>query len=66
MKMIFADHGVNQKVVENVEIYLMQFHPEIMQRSRENGQKPVFLEKLLIKKIRIFRRKSGYVTFLHL
>ena len=42
-KTIFADHGVNRKVVDNVENYLnMKFQPKLMQRSRENGQKPIF------------------------
>jgi len=48
MKMIFPDHSVNRKVVENVENYLnMQFQPKIMQRSRENGQKPHFSKNCL-------------------
>ena len=43
VKTIFADHGVNRKVVDNVENYLnMKFQPKLMQRSRENGQKPSF------------------------
>ena len=38
VKMIFPDHGVNIKVVDNVENYLnMKFQPKQMQRSRENG-----------------------------
>ena len=41
VKTIFADHGVNRKVVDNVENYLnMKFQPKLMQRFRENGQKP--------------------------
>ena len=41
VKMIFPDHSVNRKVVDNVENYLhMQLQPKLMQRSRENGQKP--------------------------
>ena len=49
VKMIFPDHSVNRKVVDNVENYLnMQFQPKIMQRSRENGQKPHFLTYFLI------------------
>ena len=41
VKMIFPDHGVNRKVVDNVENYLnMKFQPKLMKRSRENGQKP--------------------------
>jgi len=48
VKMSFPDHGVNRKVVDNVEKYLnMKFQPTLMTRSRENGQKPI---KLLIKK----------------
>ena len=40
VKMIFPDHGVNRKVVDNVENYLnMKFQPKLMKRSRENGQK---------------------------
>ena len=47
-KMIFPDHGVNKKVVDNVENYLyMKFQPKIMQRSRENGKKPHFLKNCL-------------------
>ena len=43
--MIFPDHGVNIKVVDNVENYLnMKFQLKLMQRSRENGQKPHFLK----------------------
>jgi hypothetical protein len=42
-KTIFADRGVDRKVVDNVEHYLnMKCQPKIMQRSRENGQKPSF------------------------
>ena len=41
VKMIFPDHGVIKKVVDNVENYLnMKFKPKVMERSRENGQKP--------------------------
>ena len=44
VKMIFIDHSVNIKVVDNVENYLhMQFEPKLMQRSRENGQKTDFV-----------------------
>ena len=43
MKMIFADHGVKEEVVDNVENYLnMQFQPKVMTRYQENGQKPIF------------------------
>jgi len=43
VKMSFPDHGVNRKVVDNVENYLnMKFQPTLMTRSRENGQKPIF------------------------
>ena len=43
VKMSFPDHGVNRKVVDNVENYLnMQFQPKIMTYSRGNGQKPIF------------------------
>ena len=87
IKMIFPDHSVNRKVVDNVENYPnMIFQPIPMTYSRENGQKlsnydisaktndafsrkwpkTLFSEKMLIKKFRIFRRKSGFVTFLHL
>ena len=45
---IFPDHGVNIKVVDNVENYLnMKFQPKLMQRSRENGQKPHLKKKCL-------------------
>ena len=103
--MIFPDHGVNIKVVDNVENYRnMKFQPKIFTRSWENAKKPHFwhifwcdcrMQKSLYslykscrqwpieciyefsaesshtfskKKIRIFRRKSGFVTFtfLHL
>ena len=48
VKMIFPDHSVIRKVVNNVENYLnMQFQPKLMQRSRENGQKPDFLKNCL-------------------
>ena len=48
VKMIFPGHSVNRKVVDNVEIYLkMKFQPKLMQRSRENGQKPDFLKNCL-------------------
>ena len=41
LKISFPDHGVNRKVVDNVENYLnMKFQPKQMKRSRENGQKP--------------------------
>ena len=41
VKMIFPDHGVNRKVVDNDENYLnMKFQPKKMRCSRENGQKP--------------------------
>jgi hypothetical protein len=44
--MSFPDHGVNRKVVDNVENYRnMQFQPKQMTRSRENSQKPIFLYK---------------------
>ena len=47
VKMSFPDHGVNRKVVDNVENYLnMKFQPKLMQRSRENGQKPDFLQQV--------------------
>ena len=40
VKMIFLDHGVNRKVVDNDKNYLnMKFQPKVMKRSRENGQK---------------------------
>ena len=48
VKMIFPDHGVNIKVVDNVENYLnMKFQPKQMQRSRVIGQKPYFLKNCL-------------------
>ena len=40
VKMIFPDHGVNTKVVANVEKYLnMKLQPIIFTRSRENAKK---------------------------
>ena len=48
MKTIFADRGVNRKVVDNVENYLhLQFQPKVMTRSQENGQKPHFRKNCL-------------------
>ena len=45
VKMIFLDHGVNRKVVDNDKNYLnMKFQPKVMKRSREKGQKPHFLK----------------------
>ena len=66
-KMSFPDHDVNRKDVDNDENCLsMQFQPKLMTRSRVNGQKPHFLKNCLQKKSKSFRRKSGFVTFLHL
>ena len=49
VKMSFTDHGVNRKVVDNVENYLyMKFQPKIFTRSRENAKKPHFLTYFLI------------------
>ena len=46
--MSFPDHGINRKVVDNVENYLdMQFPPKLMQRSQENSQKPDFSKNCL-------------------
>ena len=48
MKTIFADHGVNKKVVDNVENYLnMQFQPKVMTRYQENGQNPILFKNCL-------------------
>ena len=48
VKMSFPDHDVNKKLVDNVENYLnMKFQPKLMQRSRENGQKPHFSKNCL-------------------
>ena len=64
VKMIFPNHSVNRKVVDNVENYLnMKFQPKLMQRSRENGRKPNFFKKLLIKKISDFSAKIGLRHF---
>ena len=50
-----GEDGVNRKVVDNVENYLnMKFQPELMTRSRENDQKPIFLRNCLLKKIEFF------------
>ena len=50
VKMSFPDHNDNRKVVHRVENYLIrQFQPKVMMRSQENGQKPHFWKKLLIK-----------------
>ena len=41
--MSFPDHGVDRKVVDNVEKYLnMQLQPKVMTRYQENGQKRIF------------------------
>ena len=49
VKISFPDHGVNRKVVDNVENYLnMQFQPKIFTRSREKAKKPHFLTYFLI------------------
>ena len=43
VKTIFANHGVNRKVVDNVENYPnVKFQPKLMQGSRETDQKPSF------------------------
>ena len=48
--MSIPDHNDNRKVVHKVENYLIrQFQPKVMTRSQENGQKPHFWKKLLIK-----------------
>ena len=48
VKMIFLDHGVNRKVVDNDKNYLnMKFQPKVMKRSREKGQKPHFSKNCL-------------------
>ena len=48
VKMIFLDHGVNRKVVDNDKNYLnMKFQPKVMKRSRENGEKPHFSKNCL-------------------
>ena len=48
VKISFPDHGVNRKVVDNVENYLyMKFQPKLMRHSREKGQKPDFLKNCL-------------------
>ena len=56
MKISFLDHGVNRKVVDNVENYPnMKFQPKLIKNSTENGQKQqkktFFDEKLLIKSL---------------
>ena len=49
VKTIFADHGVNRKVVDNVENYLnMKFKPKIHPRSGENAKKTHFVAYFLI------------------
>ena len=48
VKMIFLDHGINRKVVDNDKNYLnMKFQPKVMKRSREHGQKPQFSKNCL-------------------
>ena len=49
VKMSFPNHGDKRKVVGSVENYYMQFQPKVMMRSQENGQKPHFWKKSLIK-----------------
>ena len=56
MKTSFPNHGVNRKVVDDVDNYLnMKFQPKLMKHSGENGQKTAknsfFDIKLLIKEI---------------
>ena len=52
--MIFPDHGVNIKVVDNVVNYLnMQFKTKLMRRSRENGQNLIFRKFA-------YKKKSGF------
>ena len=52
--MSFPDHGVNRKVVDNVKHYInMKFQQKLMTRSRENGQKPDFLQQ-----VSLFHRKA--------
>ena len=64
MKMSFPDHGVNIKVVENVENYLnMQFQSKLMTHSRENGQKPIFWKIAYKKKIRFFGENRASSLF---
>ena len=55
--MSFIDHGVNRKVIDNVENYLnLKFQPNVTKRLRI-WLKPNFV---------FFSRKSGLVTFLYL
>ena len=64
MKMSFPDHGVNRKVVENVENYLnMQFQSKLMTHSRENGQKPIFRKIAYKKKSRVFLENRASSLF---
>ena len=62
--MSFPDHGVNRKVVDNVENYLnMKFQPTLMTRSRENGQKPIFWKIAYKKKLRVFLENQASSLF---
>ena len=48
VKMIFPDHSVNIKVVDNDENYLnMQFQLKVLTRSQENGLKSHFWKNCL-------------------
>ena len=62
VKVIFHDHSVNKKVVDNVENYLyMKFEPKLMQHSEENGQNPNF-QKIAYKRNSDF---SAEIRFHH-
>ena len=64
VKMIFPDHSVNRKVVDNVENYLnMKFQSKLMQRSRENGQKPIFWKIAYKKNLRVFLENRASSLF---
>ena len=64
VKMRFPDHGVNRKVVEYVQNYHnMKFQPKLMQRSRVNGQKPIFWKIAYKKKLRVFLENRASSLF---
>ena len=58
------DHGVNRKVIDNVENYLnVQFQPKVMTHSQENSQKPIFWKIAYKKKLRVFLENRASSLF---
>ena len=64
VKMSFPDHGVNRKLVDNVENYLnIQFQPKVMTCSPENDQKPIFRKIAYKKNLRVFLENRASSLF---